>query len=308
LVKAEGARLIVSGDLTCKAKADQFKRAVDYLGTSYRPQLPSAVPMGLRVNDGTNRWSDRAIPGNHDHWAGNAFIFGGPTKEFFTYFNHVPINSAPLTLTLRDGTNVQLRFLGIDTDIDVRPYGSQRLRARGSFRTHLDHLKPSLGGHSRDEVRVLLLHHSPAHRIGCLGIDDRSHTELERLLSHYDIPVVLTGHIHECLLDHLPRTGRKYYHEVRCGTTSKRTKSTPLMRAGHPAARKLIDEYLKKNPTVNTLVVHRLWEKDDTSIWWEPMAYRLGIDMKSRRGGHGFLPFDIPRPVGLPGEFQVWPR
>src|SRR5215467_3276522 len=77
------ARLVVTGDVTACGHNEEFDLANQYLAAV----LPeNAGYVGLDVAD----WTDRAIPGNHDHWAGRPIPLGRPQSRLKHYFANLP--------------------------------------------------------------------------------------------------------------------------------------------------------------------------------------------------------------------------
>jgi 3',5'-cyclic AMP phosphodiesterase CpdA len=294
----EQARLIVTGDLTSCGSVTQLAAAEAYLGEVLKPPLGNFV--GLQESD----WRKQAIPGNHDHWPGNFFSLGPPGPRFQSWFQHFPYVGPALPLT---AGRAQLRFLGagIDTDANVYPGTPDRLLARGSFTTQLLRLSLMLPHRGRDEIRVLLLHHSLAHRGLTLEINPGSRKQLEQFLAVNDIRVILTGHTHEPLVQPFQvttsgpagllrwfaqPTRQVQCLEGRCGTTAQATK-VPL---GWPSSGH------SRDLCVNTLLVHRLYEQDDGRIVWHAETYR-----RSPMRGFEKVPPGLPGP-SLDAEMVVW--
>jgi hypothetical protein len=285
--RREDAELIVTGDLTSIGKSDQFDAARDFLGAQL---IPPKGTVGLGVAD----WQAKAIPGNHDYFAGAVTwtggpILGGPTAGLAQCFPKLPFATAPIPLP---PTSVSLRFASIDTDAANSAYGPNRFWARGSFVKQLTDAQAALGPPERDEIRVLLLHHSRAHNRGYkLRIDRKSAAALDRFLAQSDIAVLLSGHMHVPWVQNFqlisPSPARVLdLMEARCGTTTQRD-TIPLhwfTLLGIPPNRTL---------EPNTLMVHRLIA-ENRAIFWTVQTYTRRI--------YGFEPF------GLTGRQAVWPR
>jgi 3',5'-cyclic AMP phosphodiesterase CpdA len=282
-------QLIVTGDLTCVGSPEQFDMADRYLGG----KLPNSegAALGLSVRD----WKKLAIPGNHDHWPGSIRMVGAPTQAFTDNFPSLPFWSDPLPLS----TGQSLRFLGIDTDADVRHFGRGRVRARGSFSSQLVTAENKLYLVDKNEIRVLLLHHSlryrdtsePRENKKTLEIEPASRQALEEFIVENDIAVLLCGHVHvpsveSFLVAHTGRGKTVEVMEARCGTTLQRDTlpSNWITSTGGQA---------KQTLTVNTLLVHRLL-KEDTELRWSTETYT--------RTPHGF------EKEGPVGSLKVWPR
>jgi hypothetical protein len=145
----ENAVLVIAGDLTTVGNSDEYATAQDYLGNVLKP--PKGNYLGLKYA----KWKDFCIPGNHDHWPGAPIIIGPINGDLSKTFGPLPQQTV---VTLSSGNKLQ--FLRIDSDADISPYGSNRVMARGSFKSQLDKLPLTLGVPEPNEIRVLLLHHS----------------------------------------------------------------------------------------------------------------------------------------------------
>ncbi len=279
----EGAQLIVTGDLTCVGKDEQFDTANEYLGALLQP--PKGRCLGLAVGD----WKDRAVPGNHDHWPGMSWMFGGPTPALGTHFPHLPFISPPIALS----TGQQLRFVGINTDADVWPYGRDRLLARGVFHNQL-HLAAghmaNLGLPCRNEICVLLLHHSHEWPGATLRMTTASRQALNTFIAEQSIAVLLCGHTH------VPYVGSNSvthqgstieFLEARCGSTTQWDIIPYNWKT-------LWGTRPKRNLQANTLIVHRLRE-ENREIKWRAETYQ--------RKPHGFEKATGPN---LEDELTVW--
>jgi hypothetical protein len=297
----ENARLIVTGDLSACAEYsripcdDQFGTANRYLADQW--QAGKLLPVGLQL--GAKEAVDLRIPGNHDHWGGKALsyslpgtIFGGPSVGFFGSFKKTPFVCDPIAV----GNLCSLVFAGIDSDADSSDWN--RLLARGEFRRQLKCLEKRLRPPSANEIRVLLMHHSPMYRspdfFQPLEITDESRAELCDFINKYDIAVVLTGHTHfpECTVNQASYAGANWDQlEARCGTTTVRDKVPPGWKSQWT--------YNYELPN-NTFLVHRLFENADVQgnpqIEWQTEWYSRGDEGFQNAG-----PLD-PTPV------VVWPR
>jgi hypothetical protein len=251
--------LVVSGDATRVGNSQSFSNANDYLSTKLNvPALGRAI--GLDRAD----WKRRAIPGNHDRWAGQAVIVGGPTATFNTFFHPLPtVVDVPLY-----GNQVVLRIGMLDTDIDVGAYSPSRVRAVGSFQSQLARLAAQFGPlrTNAKEVRVLLMHHSWHRQTGALSIEGGSLQALNSLLDSEDIKVLLTGHMHSVYIkDFIPVPGGDTVWECRCGTSAVHDKF-PL------AWRTLAGNHPTRPLDPNTLLVHRL-TTNSRDVNWEVQCY-----------------------------------
>jgi hypothetical protein len=300
----EKAELIVTGDLTSAGKPQQFAMADQYLGKTYQP--PVGRDAGLQIDTNGGRWKNLAIPGNHDHWPGRGLLpmFGPPSPDLAVHF---PTKALPFSrlrqtsLQLSTGKKIKLRFFGINTDAEIPPTSMERFFARGSFRDHLRSWAKNLGPPDSDEIRVLLLHHSYLHPDFVLGINDRSYEALDEFLLKMDIPVILTGHTHVPLvkiksIKDPSKSKSLFFLEARCGTTSQRD-NLP-----YRSWRKLFGGRPRPKVTDNTLLVHRLEERNG-QIWWVAETRQLLPDTTGQSSqAYDFLP------SGPREEIKVWPR
>ncbi len=214
------AQLIVTGDLTRVGKTAQFDMADEYFGSTLAPPIADYLGFGDRD------WVKRAIPGNHDHWPGLPIILGPPRSGLGKYFSHVPTHTNP---PINLGSGRSLCFFWINSDADIAYEGKSRLFAIGAFRSQLKKLDTMLGSAKPNgsEIRVLCLHHSRAWRKRVLGMKKSSRRALDDFIIRHDIAVLLTGHVHDPILDSFPlgtRSGEVL--EARCGTTSQASKGT----------------------------------------------------------------------------------
>jgi len=260
LKQTEDALLIVTGDLTAFGSEIQFETAAEYLGSTLKP--PKGRHIGLREKT----WRNLAIPGNHDHWPGKRVILGAPTGGLSTYFPDLP---AEYLFRLSSGH--LMRFLRLDSDVDVSPLGSKRFLARGCFSSHLETLANQLPDPQEKEIRVLLLHHSFSKTGLILSMTGRSRKALSEFIVNHAISVLLCGHIHEPPLvdthgvEHLLQ--KRDFLEGRSGTTSQI--STLLLdwkdfRGKRPE---------RPNHWPNSFLVHRLCKETDDSIDWHTETY-----------------------------------
>lgn len=265
---AEEQFLAVTGDLTANGGTGQR-----YMVDNFISRPSQTIDPGLNET----QWKDFGIYGNHDHWGGINWPFGGPTAGFATFFNQFPLVRGPLTLS----NGIYLRFLLIDTDADVGAYSKDRVLARGKFVSQLTHLGNLLPAHPDDnEIRVLLMHHScmpgdptaapgTPSRMAPLEIDRGTRQVLDRFLVDYGIRVILCGHRHTPRLSHLTptngvETGTVF--EARCGTT------TQLDRYPNDVLSKINVQNRKLHP--NSLILHRLVERSDGVYWRSEVYFR----------------------------------
>ena len=213
----EEAELILTGDVTRVGAALEFDLARAYLEReiAFRGRY-----IGLRNADALTL----AVPGNHDHYPGIPLLVGGPTRALAKMFS----NPLPLVTRQIGSAGHKLTFLRINTDADVHAWGQKRWRAVGSFVSQLKWLSSQLSDPGEKEIRVLLLHHSRAHRGPFLEMDGPSRDELADFIVNKGIAVLLSGHIHEpplvALATAVDKDGKSaQYLEARCGTTTQMT-------------------------------------------------------------------------------------
>lgn len=201
LKRDEDASLFVTGDLTAVGSVSQFNTATTYLTRSV--PLPSGHSVGLSESAALKF----AIPGNHDHWPGmtalspiDPVMFGHATAGLLNVFPSLAPqpNSPPFPMSVRSlKPGVDLVILGIDTDAEVGPYGPSRFLARGKFVGQLQSLHTVLNARpAPNDIRVLLLHHSPQNNATTLGLTKNSRRALDQFVSLNQISVLLTGHMH----------------------------------------------------------------------------------------------------------------
>lgn len=262
--------LVVTGDLTTVGKFDQYVTADTYLSSQLdlRQRIPHLAPLGLSVPD----WRKRGICGNHDHYPGSFappnFMFGSPQPNIETNF----LKHYPDVSSLKLGSGHKLKFLLINTDADVPPYSHNRLYARGDFTSQLQQLDghPELGDPEM-EIRVLCLHHSPAHIPFELGIEDRSRKALNDFIVKHNVTVLLTGHKHTPPLIWTFRAQHRNTYrthlEARCGSTTQQST------LGFSAQTLFGDRPQRPNQLPNSLLVHRIHLKDAGEVYWESKYY-----------------------------------
>ena len=248
----------VTGDLTACGKAEEFDFAKRFLTSRFRVGVK---PVGLNAADVFSR----TIPGNHDHWPGGNTIVG-PSRAIGATFAPLPaLPMEPWTFPLANGRT--LVAYGIDSDADVAPWDRARTLARGSFVTQLKSLRKRIaaGSEAPNELRVLLVHHSPAHappHDPRLRIEQKSQDELDSFIRWARVRVLLTGHVHTTAATRaLVGDGHHLWSiaEIRCGTT------TQISRPPRRWARAGIVAPKQYQP--NTLIVHKLTADDDSVVW-----------------------------------------
>jgi hypothetical protein len=294
--------LVVTGDLTTVGDFVQYVKADKYLNgqLDLRELVPNIGPLGLGVAD----WRKRGIPGNHDHYPGHfrptTLMFGSPPEQMKQGFLlHYPDTS---TFQLKSGHT--LKFLLIDTDADVWTTGINRFWARGRFHSQLEKLAKDLGlgTPAEREIRVLCLHHSPAHTKFELGIDERSRNALNDFIVQYNIAVLLTGHKHSPpIIGTFPAKHlniSRTYLEARCGSTSQQSTlsySARTLTGGRPQ---------RPNQLPNSLLVHRLYLEDDEVIWKSKYYFELSTGFVEQSAFHSSPKI---RDLKFADRFKVYP-
>jgi 3',5'-cyclic AMP phosphodiesterase CpdA len=294
LLKEEpNTRLIVTGDLTACGddsailNENQFNIAWKFLTADFNF---SGISLGLHVQNAF----DLCVPGNHDHWPGRssgrsmeATILGPATAGLRRTFRESPFVHDPIPITLGSGKVLQVMFAGIDTDADVPDHSPDRLLARGDFISQLSKLEQGgLSGRPRaDQIRVLLMHHSPMYvsRDGSLMITSKSMLYLNRFVIQRKIAVILTGHIHCPDYNITLVPGSRTVLEARCGSTTARDGLPPGWKV--PGSKYVLFQ--------NALLVHRLVESAKDEVSWRTELYN--------RTPAGF------QPARVWPDVKVWP-
>lgn len=262
LKKTEQARLIITGDLTTCGKDSEFQLFDDYAGAN--PSVSILNYMGLR-NPG---WKTTAIPGNHDYWPGTIKILGSPSGMVYRIFNDLPRISPLLSI----GNGYQIRFVWINSDVDVGHRSTHRGLARGGCVSHCENLEPDMPARVDGEIRVLCMHHSPTYQgnlqsLWSLEMDQASRDRVAKFIVDHRISVVLCGHLHSPPYVHpelaVSKGGQVNFLEARCGSTSQ-IKPSELP----PPVRRILRSLriLPKERT-NTLLVHRIIENNGCVDW-----------------------------------------
>jgi 3',5'-cyclic AMP phosphodiesterase CpdA len=278
-LRDESPYVVLTGDVTACGKVEEFALAKQFISASIPTTNRTA---GLYLPD----LLARSISGNHDQWPGSLRVVGKPTAGLGSTMPKLPFT--PMTIRLKNGK--RLTLIGIDSDADVFAGGLTRFLARGKFVSQLVALQKQIGPAAADEIRVMLIHHSPAYdATRSLAIADNSQAGLREFINQYGISVLLTGHIHRtvarvttAMLD----SDRWRVLEARCGTTTQ-TDQVPI----EWAAEGTIDR--RRFPR-NTLLVHRLIETN-SRIEWHTELYGRYVS--------GFS-----KPIPLMKPVTVWPR
>jgi len=260
----ETAQLIMTGDLTATGNVAEFELGHDFLTSG---TAPSGFGFGLSRQG----WEKSSVAGNHDNWPGKIppAPLGRSDPALRRYFpGPYPIIHEPLMLA--NGASV--RFLFLDSDADVSPFGVDRLLARGKFRSQIDYLRKNLVPPKPSEFRALVLHHSvtregappwedrfaktdPGLPLRRLVIDPDTLRELELALVEFGVKVLLCGHLHAARLSMLsPSTGLETVEvlEARCGATTQLD---------------VFPNGFSVTLPPNTLIVHNLIEIDGKTVW-----------------------------------------
>lgn len=258
--------MVITGDVTGCGKPAEFHTVTQYIEGSIRIV---GGPVGLRHKTVLGR----SIPGNHDQWPGSLRVIGSPSRQLREMFPQLPFN--PHTIELPTGQS--LLIAGINSDADVWNGGVTRALARGRFITQLEKLQSILGARRADEIRVLLVHHSPSWTAVPLAIDSDSLRALWTFVQQYGFSVVLTGHIHIPIarITQVSYEGTRWeVLEARCGTTTQ-TDQMPLSWAGAGE----VDPF--RFPR-NSLLVHRLIDHGDHIDWEVDLYWRrtTGFDRR----------------------------
>jgi len=285
----ESPILLITGDITANGGEGQFDLARRYLSSTIT--LSSSDTVGLEMPQ-VHRGM---IPGNHDHWPGRTAtslfdlgICGGRTHAFGALFPQLPLPVQRISLS----NGLTMVLLGIDTDSDIASGFPciQRFFARGNFVSQLTRLEEQIGSPRADEIRVLMLHHSPMHDGFVLGISNKSRRALDRFVKRCGISVLLTGHLHEPGARKLAveyRGASWNILEARSGTTTRRDE-LPL-------------QWAERNQPLspNTLLVHRLYEMDRNRVEWRTNLFQRFLTGFRDRG---------PILTDANSSVVVWPR
>ena len=270
--------MVITGDMTACGKPAEFDTATRFITAAI--DLDEG-PVGLRHGAVLNR----SIPGNHDHWPGSIRVLGKACQNLGRMFPQLPFQ--PYRIALPNGK--QLVIAGINSDKDVYSHGVTRALARGKFKSQLEALQGILGAAKPNEIRALLVHHSPSWPGLKLAIDDKSLGALREFIRQYGFSVLLTGHIHIPIgrIEQVSYDGRNWeVLEARCGTTTQ-TDQVLLGWAGAGA----IDPF--RFPR-NSLLVHRLVDHGKRIDWEVDLYWRRETGFDRREA--------LTRPI------TVWPR
>ena len=287
LRREENAFLLVTGDLTTIGNTAEFDTAQEYLGNFLQP--PRGNFLGLNFKD----WQRLTIPGNHDHWPGTPTILGGPNTSFNNYFRALPRVER---IAIEDFT---LTVICVNSDSDVSPYGSERVLARGSFRSQLVKLSGSLAAETPNEreIRVLLIHHSYSASGLALAMNSASRAALHDFIYEHNIGVLLCGHIHQPPVVNILRVSRLQHGmkclEARCGT------STQISTLPYNWRNALGVRPSRPDRLPNSILVHRLLRTEVGIVWTTKLLIERPWGFESAGNAVPRWPPDT--------EFTVWP-
>jgi predicted phosphohydrolase len=295
-LKAENARLIITGDLTTCGKADEFQLFDEYAGAD--PSVNVLNYSGLR----TPGWQERAIPGNHDYWPGTIKIFGAPQGVVYRIFNDLPRISDLDPI----GGGYQVRFIWINSDADVGHRSIHRGLARGGCFSHFEKLEPDMPALIDKEIRILCMHHSPTYKAKApskwaLEMDHSSRERAAKFIIDHRISVVLCGHLHSPphVNHELAVSGKRHalFLEARCGSTSQ-VKPSDLL----PSVRKKLRSLgILPMERTNALLIHRLVESKG-KVHWET---EINLLYSGRFAKPPSSPLQNGQDVVV--RFRVWP-
>lgn len=180
----KAALVIISGDLTQRAKAEEFRQAVEYIRGFTSPTL--------------------CIPGNHDIPKYNLLErFADP---YHRYRKHVSDNLCPFF----EGED--FAALGLNT---ARPYGWYFDWSRGRInRTQMQRIHKTFTKVSDRKIRIVVTHHPFLLPEGDLsrGLVGRSRDAL-REMSHAGVDLLLAGHLHKTYSGHA-ETGQEIIERI----------------------------------------------------------------------------------------------
>lgn len=290
--------LVVSGDLTANGAVAQFDLAGAYLGAG-------PTPFGYWLDHPD--WVNLSVTGNHDNWPGSNRVVGRRTGGAS---NHLP-GPWPREMVRRLPGGRWIRYILLDTDAQVAPYGRNRVLGRGAFDQQLIQLE-NLPRIEPGEIRVVVMHHSilgpetagphptvpapfkyapvPNGRIRRLEIDHPSARLIRQFIVDHTISVVLTGHMHEPQLSLLATTNGRHngcFLEARCGTTTQRD------RYPYRDARNM--QQIRTLPP-NTLVMHEIVEENGQFRWTAELYW---LDRQGR------FVTQVPHIPGVPPGFAL---
>ena len=158
--------VVVSGDLTQRARPDQFKAARAFLDRIAAPVL--------------------AIPGNHDTPLYNIFL--RLFSPFARYKRYISQDLEPVY------TDQEMIVMGLNT---VNPFAWQRGRLGREARARVSQIMAQNAEHSAGQMRIVVLHHPPEQDPTTDKKLMKGAREALIALSHCGADVVLSGHLHQ---------------------------------------------------------------------------------------------------------------
>lgn len=241
--------IIVSGDLTQRAKREQFEAAKDFL--SRLPSVPQLV-----------------VPGNHDV----------PLYRFFErmltpHHLYKTIISPELNPVLRVGKAI---IAGVDSTSPHTAISNGRI-----FRRQLEMCVDLFRSAPADAIRIVVAHHPFAPAPDCLR-DKRVQRAVRamKIFGELDIELILGGHLHRAYIgesaDFYPAMPRdRSVRFVHCGTTTSRRGR------GKEAGRNTLNliEFRKQTLTVS----HYLFRDESQSFMIESL-HTFQRQQKTQRG------------------------
>ena len=186
--------VVLSGDLTQRAKPYQFRQAAEYLSVFPVPVV--------------------AVPGNHDVplyrvWERIFAPYGVWRREYGGQIEPVQ------TVTSSEG---DLVVVGLNSS---RSFTTKHGRIKPSS---IERLQRALGDAKKEAVRVVTLHH-PLTKIP--GFDEepvvRNASRLLSVLAEHDVRLVLSGHLHQTFVLPLQELDKEFSPAAlfaQCGTTT----------------------------------------------------------------------------------------
>ncbi|CAM2178625.1 metallophosphoesterase family protein [Burkholderia cepacia] len=249
--------LVVTGDYTRCGGTQEFQTATSYL-TGQVNLRPLVRPVGLNIHTLL-----LGIPGNHDQWGGVNFPWGSAQSVYGVSHLSSPMPFVSPAIRLASGND--LIFCGVDSDADVSSRSLGRLRAIGSFQSQLASLATMLGPKAKDEIRVLLVHHSWSHSGWTLRMTKASKTAMSNFVAAHGVKIVLSGHTHGVKTTPISVHGPASAHELCCGTTTQ-FDHVPYEWAT------LMGSVPKRNWPTNALFVHKL-RQSGAALTWEAQPW-----------------------------------
>lgn len=184
--------ILVSGDLTMRARAEQFEQARAFLDRL--PPVPRVV-----------------VPGNHD--VPLYRVWERLTDPYREYGRHIDADREPL-LDLPGA-----RIVGLDTTAPLRTIVNGRLRA-----AQLERCAQALAGAAPEQLRVVVMHHPLAPAPDCERDPVlRGARRVLGALERAGVDLVLGGHLHRAYIADsrdLDPAAERGLLILQCGTTT----------------------------------------------------------------------------------------